>query len=87
MIRVLLSDKGQATPHQWWWKFLHGTDNYKRTTPLTTEERIDVINLELLNWSAQLWDRSQKDASYAYQSAYIDFYDEQAYSWFLLRWA
>ena len=85
MISILLSDKGSTPAQAWWWKFLHGTD--KRSGPLTTEERIDSINIELLNWSAQLWDHCRKDASYAYQSAYIDFYDEQAYTWFILRWS
>ncbi len=85
MIRVLLSEKGRVTPYQWWWKFLHDTDD--RNAPHTAEERVDIINTELLNWSAQLWDHRQQGASYAFTNAYIDFYDEKAYAWFLLRWA
>lgn len=85
MIRVLLSEKGRATQYQWWWKFLHDTD--ERNVPYTAEERTDIINLELLNWSAQLWDHRRQGASYAFTNAYIDFYDEQAYTWFLLKWS
>ena len=85
MISILLSDKGSTPAQAWWWKFLHGTD--KRSGPLTTEERIEAINLELLNWSAQLWRHEQTATRHNDRSAYIDFYDEQAYTWFVLRWS
>lgn len=85
MIRILLSEMGQATPYKWWWNFVGGVDQGSRV--LTPEEHIDIINLELLNWSAQLWQYGQRSMFYTNQSVYIDFYDEQAYTWFVLRWA
>ena len=86
MIRVLLSEEGWPVQHQWWWKFLDGTET-KPTTPLTSEERVDIINLELLNWSAQLWQHRNEEVYPSHHRAYLDFYDEQAYHWFLLRWS
>ena len=81
MIRILLSDKGHPPPYKWWWNFTRSVD--QRSKALTT----DMINLELLNWSAQLWQCGQRGLIYSNQSSYIDFYDEQAYTWFVLRWA
>mgnify|MGYP003335084596 CR=1 FL=1 len=85
MIRVLLSKQRLPAQQRWWWNFLHGTD--KRTAPSTAEERMDVVNLELLNWSAQIWHHRQKGAVSPHYRSYLDFYDEQAYAWFLLRWS
>jgi hypothetical protein len=84
MIRILLSDKGSTPSCQWWWNFINSVE--QRSDALTTQERIDIINLELLNWSAHLWQHGQRSVFYTNQSAYIDFYDEQAYTWFVLRW-
>jgi hypothetical protein len=57
---------------QWWHNFLdHNMNRY-----VFSRER---INLALMDYSAQFVRLKH--------SRYIDFYDEQAYAWFLLRWS
>jgi len=88
MKRVLISDKNSMSPHAWWYKFVNsvhlGNDTF------STEQRIDIVNAELMNWSAQLWRDNAtivSDSASDEKSAYLDFYDEQAYTWFIMRWA
>lgn len=86
MISILLSDKGSTPAQEWWWQFIRSVD--KKSQASTTDDHIDVVNLELLNWSAHLWQHQPTGADWplARKNAYIDFYDEQAYTWFVLRW-
>jgi hypothetical protein len=88
MIRVLLSNKGSTTTHKWWWQFVRSVN----PVPVSTaDQKMEIINDELLNWSAQMWynvPKSPDARTYSsYQNAYIDFYDEQAYTWLVLRWS
>ena len=85
MISILLSDKGSTPAQAWWWQFIRSVD--KRSHALSTEDRIDIINSELLNWSAHLWQHQPAGVDWPHKNAYIDFYDEQAYTWFVLRWS
>ena len=58
---------------KWWLNFVFGND--------LAEASLDEVNEALLDYHA----------SFSYQvrgsRRYIDFYDDQAYSWFVLRWS
>lgn len=89
MIRVMISDHGNESPYQWWYKFIGSVPS---KNSITVEKRIDVLNTELMNWSAQLWQNEPGSHELGttiskYRNVYLDFYDEQAYMWFVLRWA
>jgi hypothetical protein len=88
MKRVLISDKNDMSPHAWWYKFVNSVNLGNNT--FSTEQRIDIVNAELMKWSAQLWRDNAtilSDSASDTKSAYLDFYDEQAYTWFIMRWA
>jgi len=90
MIRVMISDHGNESPYMWWYKFIASVKHGKYGQ--TVEQRIDVLNTELINWSAQLWQNEPVPHELGttiskYRNVYLDFYDEQAYTWFILRWA
>ena len=88
MIRVLISDKGDVSAHSWWYNFIKNANS--GNSLMQTDERIDLINVELMNWSAQLWQNepmTPEDVNVAYKNAYLDFYDDHAYHWFVLRWS
>jgi hypothetical protein len=89
MIRVLISDHGNASPYDWWYNFI---ESVRRGRNSTINQRIDIINEDLMNWSAQLWQNEPIPPELGttvskYRNVYLDFYDEQAYTWFVLRWA
>lgn len=83
MIRVKLFDgdtdyKSDIIP-RWWLNFAESTGD-----DLTT---VDEANIELMNWSASFWIAKHKENKLLPGDRYLDFYDEQAYTWFIMRWA
>ena len=89
MIRVRISERGNESPYDWWYKFI---ESVKRGMNGTIDKRIDILNTELMNWSAQVWQNEPVPHELGttiskYRNVYLDFYDEQAYTWFILRWA
>jgi hypothetical protein len=70
-------DTGKEIPH-WWRNFgkLAGED-------------IDGINDQLLEYSAHFvcMVERKENGPRRFGRRYIDFYDEQAYFWFVLRWS
>jgi hypothetical protein len=90
MIRVLISDHGNMSPYDWWYNYVASVR--KGPSNITVDRRIDDLNIELMNWSAQLWQNEPIPHELGttvskYRNVYLDFYDEQAYTWFILRWA
>ena len=77
MIRIEVFEYGayrNTVIPQWWKNFTraHG-HKYK-----------DHINEALLPWHANFWTHGNEMAGY---TRYLDFYDEKAYVWFMLRWS
>ena len=90
MIRVLVSEKGNSSPHAWWYNWVTSVKAGPSGTPV--DKRIDMLNAELMNWSAQLWQNEPVPHELGttvskYRNVYLDFYDEHAYHWFILRWS
>jgi hypothetical protein len=90
MIRVLISDHGNISPYDWWYNYAASVRN--GPSNITVDQRIDVLNIELMNWSAQLWQNEPIPHELGttvskYRNVYLDFYDEQAYTWFIMRWS
>lgn len=82
MIRVKLFDgdidyKSDAIP-RWWINFNDGVGDFAT---------VDKVNTELMNWSASFWIAKHPDNNLLLGDRYIDFYDEHAYTWFIMRWS
>ena len=78
MIRIKIFQYGKYVDPdipQWWKNFtrVHG-HKYR-----------DQINEALLPWHANFWTRMNADILGF--DRYLDFYDEQAHDWFMLRWS
>lgn len=87
MIRVLITKNGEKSKLEWWLNFIEYCFPHPRT-PMGTHEHIEIANVELMNWSAQLWIKDKPDLLWRHaESLYLDFYDEHAYHWFVLRWS
>lgn len=76
MIRVQLVNMDTDAP--WWWS------NFVRAHTIeggaTISELHEHIDRVLMDYSAIMW----TDGRYG---TYLDFYDQHAYDWFILRWS
>ena len=81
MIRIkLFEENGKVFPDvpPWWYNFAMSFEG----------ESVEEVNYALLDYSASFWIANNtipKNAGYG--DRYLDFYDEHAYSWFMLRWS
>lgn len=73
-VRIFEEDSRLSDIPQWWYNFC---------LPDYDEEE---LNQRLLDWSANFWVATTKRPDkIGYGDRYIDFYDESAYTWFMLR--
>jgi hypothetical protein len=86
VVRIFLFDSGSNSREQvpdWWRNFVHDTLPIRRLQEGSENRRL--LNVALLPWHAQYWMHVRPDATPTRR--YIDFYDEAAYHWFLLKWS
>lgn len=69
-------EDGSCDVPDWWW-------NFGEQFP----DDVDKINELLLEHSAQFVCMKKRGPLGGFGKRYIDFYDEKAYTWFLLRWS
>jgi len=84
MIRVKIFDSEaeyQSDDIPKWWL------NFANTAGADEFTTIDEVNTELMNWSASFWISENKEQSLLFGDRYLDFYDERAYTWFIMRWS
>jgi hypothetical protein len=77
-IKIFEEDSRVIVVPKWWQNFCHGAD---------VGDSIDDVNEKLMDWSASFWISKNTVNSIEYGDRYLDFYDEPAYVWFMLRWA
>jgi len=70
------NDPTEGSPR--WWK------NFIRANPPGTRFNISVTNDRLMEYSANYVVTGGQGGDV---QRYLDFYDQRAYTWFLLRWA
>ena len=74
----------QQVPH-WWRNFVHGVLPPLSQRPARNwEQSMHMLNGYLVPWHAVYWLHHDQDKV---TRRYIDFYDEHAYTWFLLNWS
>ena len=77
MIRIKIFEE-DCHPYeipQWWFNFC----------PDSFGVGEEEINHALMDWSANVWLAKPKNPLSGYGDRYLDFYDEKAYIWFMLR--
>jgi hypothetical protein len=76
MIRIKIFDEDRHPSEipRWWYNFL--PDSFGE----------EEINHALMDWSANFWIAKPVNPLSGYGDRYLDFYDEHAYTWFMLRW-
>lgn len=81
VIRIKLFGENASEPDipYWWVKFARGCGYNDFST-------IEEVNECLMDWSANFWIAKHTDDVRDLGDRYIDFYDEHAYTWFMLRW-
>ena len=81
MIRIkLFEDNSKAFPDvpRWWFNFAMSVKG----------DSVEDINHALLDYSASFWIANTTiPKNIGYGDRYLDFYDEHAYTWFMLRWS
>lgn len=81
MVTVLLFDhKTYKSPGYSWWR------NFAETIQGKGAIRLDTINEQLMDYNAH-FHCTGKGGVESWGDRYIDFYDERAYNWFVLRWS
>ena len=80
MIRIKVFEENMQVivVPKWWQNFCIGGD---------VDDSVDDVNRKLMDWSANFWIARNTDSRFEYGDRYLDFYDEQAYVWFMLRWS
>ena len=82
MIRIkLFEENGKMFPDvpQWWMNFATSFEG----------ESVEEVNHALLDYSASFWiaNTTIPNIPGGYGDRYLDFYDDHACSWFILRWS
>ena len=75
----LFEENGKMFPDvpQWWRNFAMSVEG----------DSVEEVNHALLDYSASFWIAKPAIPENGYGDRYLDFYDEHAYSWFMLRWS
>lgn len=85
MVRVdLVLDSHTDHVPDWWRNFGVAHPHLISNDGGNTQGRIDVVNQVLMDWHAQVWLAYTDEQVF---HSHVDFYDEQAMTWFLMRWS